>query len=250
MSSSTDSSFWKEQASATLARERVEAEAQDLLRLHRLDVSSATAGSLPRSTSFNVSPRSPRRSVSSAITSSGGMLPRLTVRPEVLDEPRLARLRRRLEDQVGDGDLVRDLVDEAGAHLAGRPVDAGGAALAALGDHLPRAGGELFLDPLDPLVRGEDDVGVLRADLGEDGEVAGEVGDQLELALAREVDRAVRDLDVREAELAEPALVLVDLALRETASKKRAADHDRLALQHARASARGWRDVARCPSRA
>ena len=66
---------------------------------------------------------------------------------------------------------------------------------------LPGAGGELLLDPLHPLVRGEDDLGVLRADLGEDGEVAGEVGDQLELPLARDVDRAVGDLDVVDAEL-------------------------------------------------
>src|SRR5204863_5128293 len=74
------------------------------------------------------------------------------VGPELLDEPRLARLGRRLEDQLADLDLVDDLVDQAGAHLTGRAVDARGAALAALGDHLPGAGPELFLDPLDPLV--------------------------------------------------------------------------------------------------
>ena len=38
----------------------------------------------PRSTSFSVSPRRPRRSVSSGITSSGGMLPRLTDGPNCL----------------------------------------------------------------------------------------------------------------------------------------------------------------------
>ena len=159
----------------------------------------------PSRTSLSVSPRRPRRSVSSGMTSSGGMFPRLTFGPEVLDEPGLRRLRRRLEDQVAEVDLVRDLVDEAGAHLAGRPEDAGGAALAALGDHLPGAGLELLLDPLHPLVRREDDLRVLRADLGEDGEVAREVGDQLELALARDLERAVGDLDVREALLVEPA---------------------------------------------
>jgi hypothetical protein len=52
----------------------------------------------------------------------------------------------------------------------------------------------------------KNDVGVLRADLGEDGEVAGEVGDQLELSLARDLDRAVGDLDVREAVLASQRL--------------------------------------------
>src|SRR5205823_1581382 len=81
---------------------------------------------------------------------------------------------------------------------------------APFGDHLPGAGRELLLDPLDPLVRGVHDVGVLRSDLGEHGEVAGEVSDQLELALARQVDDAVRDLHMRQAELLQPAFVLVD----------------------------------------
>src|SRR5262249_8294978 len=103
------------------------------------------------------------------------------VRPEVPHEPRLALLRRRLEDEVGERDLVGDLVDEAGAHVAVLAEDARGAALARLGDDLPGAGVLLLLDPLDPLVRRVDDVGVLGADLGENGEVAGEVLDQLEL---------------------------------------------------------------------
>src|SRR5436190_10587954 len=47
------------------------------------------------------------------------------VRAELLHEPGLARLGRRLEDQLADLDLVGDLVHEPGAHLAGRPVDPG-----------------------------------------------------------------------------------------------------------------------------
>src|SRR5205085_12106668 len=39
-------------------------------------------------------------------------------RPELLHEPGLRALRRRLEDQFGGIDLVHDLVDEPGAHLA------------------------------------------------------------------------------------------------------------------------------------
>ena len=59
------------------------------------------------------------------MTSSGGMFPRFTVGAEVLDEPRLARLGRRLPDEVVEVDLVRDLVDEARAHLArGRKIPA------------------------------------------------------------------------------------------------------------------------------
>src|SRR5438128_3993566 len=76
---------------------------------------------------------------------------------EVGDEPRLGRLGRRLPDEVVEVDLVRDLVDEARAHVAVPAEDPGGAALAGLGDHLPGAGIELLLDPLDPLVRCEDD---------------------------------------------------------------------------------------------
>ena len=107
----------------------------------------------PSSTSLRVSARSPRRSVSSGMTSSGGMLPRLTSGPNL-------RTNHACEAFVGASKMmsagsivVDDLVDQAGAHLAGRPVDAGGAALAALGDHLPGAGVELLAHPLDPLVR-------------------------------------------------------------------------------------------------
>src|SRR3954454_19931078 len=147
------------------------------------------------------------------------------VRAELLHEPRLARLGRRLEDQLADLDLVDDLVDEARAHLAGRAVDPGGAALAALGDHLPGAGLELFLDPLDPLVRRVDRLLVLRADFGEDGEVTGEVGDQLDLALAWDLERAVGDLDVREPLVGQPRLELVELAARVDRLEERAPAH-------------------------
>src|SRR5262249_42270326 len=123
MSSSTDSSFWNEQASDTLPgnvsrqkrrisgavsdstslgncrlaakehllhRVRPQAEAQRLQRDHlvRRDVAEVDVGA------------------------------------EVLDEPRLARLRRRLPDQVVEVDRVLDLVDEPSAELARRAVDA------------------------------------------------------------------------------------------------------------------------------
>src|SRR5918997_4344743 len=138
-------------------------------------------------------------------------VPEVDGRPELLHEPGLRRLRGGLEDQVVGPDVVDDLVYEPGPHLAGRAEDPGRPALASLRDHLPGAGVELLLDPLDPEVGREVHLRVLRADLGEDGEVAGEVGDELEFLLPRHLHGAVRDLDVRQPELAEPAFVLLDL---------------------------------------
>src|SRR6059058_1461238 len=157
----------------------------------------------------------------------GRDVPEVHIRPELLDEPGLRGLRRRLEDKVLDGHLVNDLVDETGPHLAVRTVDPRGPALPALGDHLPGARLELLLDPFDPLVRGVDDLLVLRADLGEDGEVAPELLDQLELALTRDVEGAVRDLDVREALLDQPAPELLQLAARVDRLEERPAADDR-----------------------
>ena len=120
--------------------------------VQRLDV-SAGAGSLPRSTSFNVSPRRPSRSVSSGITSSGGMLPRLTDGPNCLMNQACAAFDGASKIDVLGADRVGDLADQLGAHAAGRVEDARGAALARLGDHLPRAGVELLAQPLRPLGR-------------------------------------------------------------------------------------------------
>src|SRR5512133_2006568 len=75
----------------------------------------------------------------------GRDVPEIDVRAELLHEPGLRLFRRRLEKEVGDLDLVDDLVDEAGTHLSGWAIDPGCAAFAALGDHLPGAGRELFL---------------------------------------------------------------------------------------------------------
>src|SRR5262245_43331502 len=65
---------------------------------------------------------------------------------EVLDEPHLLRLAGRLEDDPPGVDVHLDLVDEPGLDLARRVIDADRPRLAALHDHLPRAGGELALD--------------------------------------------------------------------------------------------------------
>src|SRR5438270_454340 len=50
--------------------------------------------------------------------------------------------------------------------------------------------------------------------------------------LARDVDRAVADLDVRQAEMIQPLLVLVEPILDVDDLEEGAADHDGLLLQH------------------
>src|SRR5262245_6776417 len=93
------------------------------------------------------------------------------VRAEVLDHPDLLRLARRLEDDAAGIDLHLDLVDQPCLDLARRVVDADGARLASLDDHLPRTRGELTLDLIDPAARRHDVGTVLATDFGEDGEV-------------------------------------------------------------------------------
>ena len=181
-----------------------------------------------------MSPRRPRRSVASGITSSGEMLPRLTDGPNSLMNHACAAFDGASKTIVGRPDPHRDLADQLRPHASRRVEDPRGAALPRLCDHLPRAGRQLLVHPLHPLVDGVFDRRVLRADLGEDREVAREVGDQLELALARDVDGAVRDLNVGQPEFPEPALVLVEPVLGVDDLEERAADHDRLPVERRR----------------
>ena len=154
------------------------------------------------------------------------MFPRLTSGPRCLTNQAWAAFVGASKMRSPSVELVRELVHEPGAELAGRPEDAGSTGLPRLGDHLPGAGLQLFPAPLHPEVGRKVDGGVLRADLGEDREVAGELGDQLELALARDLDRAVGDLDVREPLLDEPALVLVQLPAGDGDLEQRSAADD------------------------
>ena len=168
--------------------------------------------------------------------------------PELLHEPGLSRLRRRLEDHVLGSDRGGDLADQLRPHPATGVEDPSGTALARLGDHLPRARGQLLPEPAGPLGGAVLDRRVLRADLGEHGEVAGEVGDELELALARDLDGAVRDLDVGKAKLAEPALVVVEPVLDVDDLEEGAAEDDGLLLQHVQLPPQVRRDVRRAPA--
>src|SRR6185437_3961490 len=133
MSSSTVSSFWKEQASAT--RPGNSRSMNSTTRCAGQD--STSAGSCRLAAKEHLLQRVAAQPEAERLERDhlvGRDVAEVDRRPEVLDEPGLARLGRGLEDQVGDRDLLRDLVDEVRDHLAGRPVDAGGPALAALGD--------------------------------------------------------------------------------------------------------------------
>ena len=94
------------------------------------------------------------------------------VAAEVLHEPGLLLLLRRLEEELRRVHLRHQLLDEAGLHLAVRVVDADRPALPRLADDTPAAGGQVRLGLLDPAIRRHDARRVLRPDLGEDDEVA------------------------------------------------------------------------------
>src|SRR5260221_4504853 len=138
MSSRTLSSFWKEQASETRPG-------------NAPSTKEMTSGADSASTSGGRCRLAAKQDLLQGVASQpetqglerdhfvGWDVAEVHVRAEVLHEPRLARLRRRLEDQVVDRHLVRDLVDQAGAHVAVFAEDAGRAALTRLGDHLPGA---------------------------------------------------------------------------------------------------------------
>ena len=83
----------------------------------------------------SVSKRRPRRSVSSAITSSGAMLPRLTFGPDPAQQPRLLRALRRLEDHGLLAHRGEDRVHELAVHGARGVEQPDRPALAPLGDH-------------------------------------------------------------------------------------------------------------------
>src|SRR5579862_5614735 len=166
MSSRTVSSFWKEQASATsTTRSAVQVSTSD----GSWSVCAAKEHLLHRVAAQTEAQRLERDDL------VGRDVAEVHARAEPLDEPALRRLRRRLEDDVRRTDRERDLANQLGAHAAGGVEEPGGAALACLGDDLPGARREILVQPRDPLLGRVLDGRVLRADLGEDGEVAREV---------------------------------------------------------------------------
>src|SRR5581483_557722 len=171
MSSSTDSSFWKEQASA--------ARPENVSRQNETTSSAVSASTSGGSRRSGVAKEHLLQRVSAEAETQclerDDLLRRdvseVDFRPEVLHEPGLRLLGRRLPDEVVEVDRMLDLGDQAGPHVAVGAEDAGRSALARLGDHLPGPCVLLLADPFDPLVGREHDLGVLGADFREDGEV-------------------------------------------------------------------------------
>ncbi len=172
------------------------------------------------------------------------------VRAELLDEPDLLVLLRRLEDQLGAVHLVHDLVDQPGARLAVGAVEPGVAGRPALAGDERGAGVERGADQAHPAVRGEQRGRVLLADLGEHREAVGERLDQLELLVLRDRDRAARHLHVLDAELAQPAAQAVDPPVQPGQLGQRPAEHHGDARGAVRVELRleVARDVGRAPA--
>ena len=153
MCTSTDDCFCHEQVRQSASPNSLVRPAEHVLRRHRLEVElrKLQARLSPSSTSFSVSPRRPRRSVSSGMTSSGGMLPRFTSGPKCLTN-------HAWDAFVGASKMRSSSVDRRGrSRRSGRCASrrVGGRCPAVppsrrLGDHLPGAGVELLLDPLRP----------------------------------------------------------------------------------------------------
>src|SRR5437588_10739370 len=133
MSSSTLSSFWKEQASAPRPGKasRTKRSTSSALSASTSDGSCRLAAKKHLLQGVAAQAETERLERDDLL---GRDVAEVHRGPEVADEPRLRRLRRRLPDEIVEVDRMLDLGDQAGAHLAVGTEDAGGAAFARLGD--------------------------------------------------------------------------------------------------------------------
>src|SRR4051812_8951305 len=142
MSRRTVSSFWNEQASETLPGNATSIAATISCALSASQSrSGSVAGKEYLLQCVAPEPAAQRLERDHLV---GRDVAEIDRRSELLDEPRLRGLGRRLEDHVERAHGARDLADQLGAHAAVGVEDPRRAALARLGDHLPRAGGELL----------------------------------------------------------------------------------------------------------
>src|SRR5689334_16310144 len=162
MSRTTDSSFWKEHARAT--RPGNSSSTRSITRC--AGQVSTSAGSCRLATEQHLLQRVATQAEAQRLERDhlvGRDVAEVDVRAEMLDEPGLALLGGRLPDQGVERHRMLDLVDETGAQLAARTIDAGSAALSPFCNDAPRAGVEFFLHPLRPEVWRDVHLGVLRS---------------------------------------------------------------------------------------
>ena len=172
-------------------------------------------------------------------------------RAELLDEPDLRGLRRRLEDDVLEPDRVRDLADQLGAHAAGRVEDAGGAALARLGDRpsrrrrrAPRWSHCVHSSAVYSTDESFEPTSERTVKSRAKSAISSSFRSRGMSTVPSEISTCVRP------RLAEPALVLVELARRVDDLEEGAADDDRLLAEHLELALRGSASRRPCPSRA
>src|SRR4029079_15461712 len=106
MSSRIVSSFWNEHASATLPGNCSSSQATTCSGDH---VSTSDGGAICKQHVLQRVAAQPEPERLERDDLLGRDVAEVDVRAEVLHEPRLRRLRRGLEDEVGERDLVRDL---------------------------------------------------------------------------------------------------------------------------------------------
>src|SRR3954453_12984362 len=145
MSSRTVSSFWNEQARATCPGNCSSTNATT----RSASQASTSAGSCKEHLLQRV-PAQPEPERLERDHLVGRDVAEVDRGAELLDEPGLRRLRRRLEDDVLGAYRAGDLADQLGAHTPRRVEDPGRAPLARLGHLLPGAAGELLAQPLRP----------------------------------------------------------------------------------------------------
>ena len=206
------------------------------------------------SKAVSVSARSPRRRVSSPRTPGAGMLPRLASGPEPGDEvglqgggraPRTAGCSWRMPGR-------EHVLDQPGPQRAVRAADAGPPALPGLQRDQRGAGLEVLADVVDPLARRQfGGAGrVLESDLGDHGEVVGELPYVARLLRVGQRDRPVRHLDVLAPVPSAEFPEIVEPVLQHELLEQRAAEVEPDAvLPRTSIFARCCRLPPRCPSR-
>ncbi len=189
--------------------------------------------------SSSVSARSPSRSVSSEITSAGRTLPRLTSPPKCSMNQTCWCFCGASKIRRSRVDLVRDLVDQAGARLAVGAVEAGvagGASLAHDAASAPASSASRISST--QRYGASSAAGSFSPTSANTVKSPASGSIRPRLLVVGDRDRAARDLDVLDAQLGQPRAQGVHAALEPRELGERAAEHHRHAGRRGRR--RSW----------